>query len=212
MQLLNREWYHGNDPAYYPKGAYDDEPTCGPILKFWTFWGEPYYPNALLHKKWVTCTAYRAWGAPPGNSNQWSRPWQSNDYTSGGHYDWDIPGYGGKSLLNPSSVNPAYVEYHLGRKMDDFRAPSTKFLIWDAEAYNDYSHGGTATGTVVLGLDGTVAPWCADGYELAFRHLLPRDKRMYQAMGRASIAYLDGHVGILNPNLPMYKPEFFPPD
>ena len=117
-------------------------------------------------------------------------------------------------------MHPNYTEYHLGSRLDKFRAPKTTWILWESEAGNDYSHGGTATGKVTLGTsivngvevaDASKAPWCADGGELAFRHLLGSDRRLWQQNARAPVGFVDGHVETHNPNDPQYKAANFPP-
>jgi prepilin-type N-terminal cleavage/methylation domain-containing protein len=229
-QILNREYYHSNSPMYYPpnngagipyySAAYGDEPTCGPLIKFWSFWD---YDNSLLKSKYLVCASYKAWGNPGPSgtapSNRWSRPWQTNNYTSGSHYE-DVGGYGGKPLLPSQFPNPTYDEYHLGSLQDSFVAPASKWLLWDAEAGDDYYHPRdndsypNGSGKLIVG-DGNphngFAPWCADGGQVAFRHLLPPDMLLWQTRGRASLGYLDGHVDMVNPNMPQYKIDYFVP-
>ncbi|HUT61735.1 MAG TPA: prepilin-type N-terminal cleavage/methylation domain-containing protein [Phycisphaerae bacterium] len=195
-QILNREFYHENKSSVYPTSGYGDEPTCGPLLRFWTFWSPDYYDNSQLHKKWMTCLEYKAWGAPP-TSNRWSRPWIMNGYAAGGGYS--APTYGGKEVDPPSTIHPSYDKYYLGTRQETFANPGETYLVWDSERGSDYSWGGTS-GTVRVNQDYNRPPWTGDSGVWSFRHMVPRDKRLYQTKVRGGVLFLDGHAGILNPN------------
>ena len=223
-QLLNREFYHTNDNRYYPTSAYGDEPTIGPLLKWWTFWdtGTPLaYDNRQLGVRWVVCPEYRAWGSYPGaSSNVWSRPWICNNWVAGGHYDMILSGADYMVYDNPKSINQAYTYYRLGARKERFRDPSSKYLMWEAEAGNDFNRyqGGDTNGRLKLGYSGSTpspdaskAPWCSGGSsgEYAFRHMLPVDVRQYQQSARAPALYIDGHVQVLNPNEDICRAKFY---
>lgn len=206
MQILNREYYHNNAPRMYPTSAHGDEPTCGPLLRFWNFSAEPNFPNALLYKKWITCSSYSV-GRP------WGRPWIANEYAVGGRYQdpCDIGGSGlySKVLPNPQSVHPNYTYYRLGARAEIFKAPSTKYLMWDADANDDMGReGGDTGGRMVLGSD-PAWPWLAADGKWAFRHMLPADNRLLQEKARASVLYLDGHAGTVNPNDNVWREDYF---
>jgi prepilin-type N-terminal cleavage/methylation domain-containing protein len=212
--ILNREYYHNNDPTYYPSTTFGDYPTCGPLLTIWDFWDPATCSPTALKNKYLVCASYKAWGRPPGNSNQWSRPWQTTNWVCGGHYDFAIDSFGGKPLIEKQFPNPSYSEYHLGRKQDGFVSPGTKYLVWDSEPFDDYmamQYDQGVTGTVTLRDDPAYPPWCALEGQIAFRHLLPPDQSMWKARGRASAGYIDGHVDAMNPALPMFKAETFTP-
>jgi prepilin-type N-terminal cleavage/methylation domain-containing protein len=231
MNILNREYYRNNDPRYYPTSAYGDEPTCGPLVRFWNFWdtGVPkYYDNKQLGIKYMCCPEYRGWGMFPGAaSNVWSRPWIANNYVVGNHYDWlavganDANGFGGMILPNPQSVNPAYYYYILGNRRDAFVSPSSKYMMWEAEAGRDqdrYTGLDIPVGSGKLLLD--VAPnridqgraeWTAAGGDWAFRHLLGVNQALWQQKARAPALYVDGHVQVLNPNTSIHLDKYFRP-
>ena len=181
-QLLNREFFRGNDPACYPTWAYGDEPPLyGPLIKFWDFWDPgpgpgtipPYFFNKDLGKKYMTCTKYQAWGAPGSTSNIWSRPWIANDNAVGGHYYTNTPGeWGYGATLDPASIfydaglmlpdsqvpNAVYRSpgfYVLGRRTDSWANASNKYLMWEAEAGNDMDRYSGVTGTTGT-VDGTL--------------------------------------------------------
>ena len=232
-QLLNREYFRGNDPACYPTWAYGDEPPLyGPLVKFWTFWDGPpgqMFFNKDLGKKYMTCTSYKAWGTSvPGPGNEWSRPWIANNQAVSGHYydprDGTAPGDDGMVLSDSQVPNAVYRSpggyYMLGRRTDKWANASTKYLMWEAEAGNDMDgyRNDSVDGTLplnVLGTDGSKAPWCAGGVgtsgEFAFRHMLTPDSSLWQERARAPVLYVDGHVGEWNPNLPMYRAANFDP-
>ena len=230
MNILNREYYHNNDPRYYPTSAYGDEPTCGPLVRFWDFWDDSvpkYFDNKQLAIKYMCCPEYKAWGVYPGAaSNVWSRPWIANQWAVGGHYDWNVPGandangWGGMVLSNPQSVNPAYYYYYLGNRREAFVSPSSKYMMWEAEAGNDQdNYGGGVefpanSGKVRLNVapnrtDATKAEWTADGGEWAFRHLLGVNPALWQQKARAPALYVDGHVQVLNPNESFFMDKYF---
>ena len=205
-QLVNREFYHNNDPDIYPTSAFGDEPTCGPLLRFWTFWSPDYYDNSKLNKKWTTCTEYKAWGTPTGSSNIWSRPWIMNRIANGGA-DWGgQPWHGqyGKLLPDPHVIHRSYDAYALGTRQEMFRNPSGTFLVWEGERGSDITHipSDVSGGTPPLDSDPSYAPWTAYFGFWAFRHMLPSDRNMYMQSARANILYVDGHVGELSPSVP----------
>jgi hypothetical protein len=214
QQILNREYYHGNAPSFYPTSAYGDEPTCGPLVRFWSFWNPPYYINSWLTTKYATCPAYTAWGTPPGTSNIWTRAWIMNRYASGG-VDWTPApweGQYGKLLANPQAVNPAYSAYALGTRLDLFANPSGKFVIWECESGSDVNTGGTSSGgKVILGGDPTRPPWTGLNGTWAFRHNLPTAVSGYQQEARSLILYVDGQVRRTAPNDSILVTSHFQP-
>jgi prepilin-type N-terminal cleavage/methylation domain-containing protein/prepilin-type processing-associated H-X9-DG protein len=224
QQILNREWYN-NTPLAWPTFRYQDEPPIvGPLMKFWTFWDDSspqYFVNKDLGRKYMTCPEYKAWGMPPGISNEWSRPWVANDHAVGGHYmaqqwynvsDPCTVFYQDGILLDRSRFpNQELTVYGWGRRTDSWANASTKYLMWEAEAGNcmDRYGGGDVNGAVTLGDSPDRAPWCAASGRLAFRHMLPVDQALWQQRARAAVLYVDGHVGEWNPNLSMYSARFF---
>lgn len=235
MNLLNREYFHGNDRSFYPNSSssselWKDEPTCGPLLRFWDFWdtrSSPEYDNKWLSNgKYLCCPEYKAWGVDPGPySNKWSRPWIGNNYVVGSHYDWNVEGFGG--LVMPieyaKSICRDYTYYSLGARMTWFGSPSTTYMMWEAEAGNDqnrYQSGVESpanSGKVLLNVspnrtDMNKAEWTAGGGELAFRHLLPVNQALWQMKARAPALYVDGHVSVLNPNNDIYRNDYFVPN
>ena len=205
VNILNREYYHNNNYRYYPTTALGDEPTCGPLLRFWNFWGEPTYPNSQLQKRWMTCPSYAAWRSPSGASNISTRPWTANYFAAGRHTY--LPGVTPsvdalcKIFPNPQSVHPNYTAYCLGALEEAFKSNASKYLMWDAEGLYDLgAEGGDTGGIMRVNVDPSRPPWTAASGEWAFRHLLPRDARLYQQGARGCALYLDGHAGPLNPN------------
>jgi prepilin-type N-terminal cleavage/methylation domain-containing protein/prepilin-type processing-associated H-X9-DG protein len=166
MQILNREWYHGNDPAYYPTSAYGDEPTMGPIPKYWDF-ADPSYASHARGGVYLACSSLRKFWAV----NAWPRPWIANDHAVGGHYydpsdlSWCNPGDPSNGFFQDgfkvtdrkapndfyrtyktpddptsgtySSPSGATAYYALGRKLGSWSNPSVKYVMWEAEAGND---------------------------------------------------------------------------
>jgi prepilin-type N-terminal cleavage/methylation domain-containing protein len=211
-QLINREWFHHNDPKFYPTSAYGDEPTCGPLLRFWSFdpGDNAYYPTNLIQKKWITCTEY-------SSGRRWGRPWIANNYVVGGHYLTD-PSWAGttwstyqKYVENPQSIHPSYTLYRLGALAERFKAPASKYMIWDSDAGNDHDRESGSTGLTVGFTDtnGVNWPYLADGGKWAFRHLLPPDRRRYQTDARAAALYIDGHSEGVNPNEKVFSAPYF---
>jgi prepilin-type N-terminal cleavage/methylation domain-containing protein len=93
--------------------------------------------------------------------------------------------------------------YGLGPPMEKFTRPGYQFLVIETEAGWEYCHGVWPYSPIVLGSDPTYPPWVGFGGAYAFRHVLPRDKRMYQAQATACFLYIDGHVNIMNANQPI---------
>jgi prepilin-type N-terminal cleavage/methylation domain-containing protein/prepilin-type processing-associated H-X9-DG protein len=239
-QILNREFYHGNDPAFYPPkyvsvAGYQDEPTCGPLVKFWD-WLDP-LQGPEVYKRYTCCPTFRNWA-----NAEWQRPWIANDHAVGGHYGvgpnpwYDLmsptnPFYGDGVMLPDNRVpHPVYRSenggsYALGRKIDTWASASTKYLMWEAEAGNDMDRYEGLDNNGTLTIIGTRAapgnwppPWCVVNLssgtysgEVAFRHLLGADRALWQAKARAPVLYVDGHVGEWNPNQRMYTQANFDP-
>jgi prepilin-type processing-associated H-X9-DG protein len=229
MQILNREFYRGNDQASYPTTACGDEPPIfGPLIRMWNFWDDgnsPRYVNKDLGRKYMTCTEYRAWGTGKGNpSNIWSRPWIANDHAVGGHYyspsNASLYAPGGlfyqDGIVVPDArvPNQAYRSpgwYVLGRRTDTWANASTKYLMWEAEAAIDMDRyeGGDVNGTLTLNDSRDHAPWTAIQGRVAFRHMRPSDQSLWQREAHAPVLYVDGHVGEWNPNAPQYTSRNF---
>ena len=230
MQILNREWFHGNDPTCYPAAYEDDDPTIGPLVRWWNFAPDQaqYFDKKQLGKKYMTCTKFGPWPGD-GSGNEWCRPWIANDHAVAGHYY----GQSWYNITDPGPSNVFYQDgldyqsrlpnetyratntpagaYALGRTTDSWANASTKYLMWEAEAGNDEDRyeGGDVNGMLTLNDDPTKAPWCARGGEVAFRHMLPTDQSLWQQRARAPVLYVDGHVGEWNPNLPQYTAANF---
>ena len=207
-QILNREYFHQNDPSVYPTTQFGDEPTCGPLVRFWTFWSPPYYQNQdLVVRKYLTCPSYKAWGSPSSASNIWSRPWVMNVWAEGG-YSWSSPAYQyGLQVANPQTIHQNYTEYWLGARQDAFASPSTKFLVIESEYGSDYVRPSTSGSSGVVTLNYNMSnpsrpPWTG-GDIWSFRHNLGPDRRLYQQRAKAPELYVDCHVGIVSPNDPI---------
>jgi len=208
QSILNWEYFHQNDPANYPgpRHTLGDEPTCGPLLRWWTFWDPMYYPNQnLVVRKYLTCPNYKAWGSPgAGYSNIWSRPWMANRDVTGGDtsaYGYELTGIYGKNVSNPASIFYYYGAYALGTRQDLFANPSYKFLLIESEYGADVTTVRSGySATVRLGDSVARPPWTGDGGVYAFRHNLGTDARLYQSRARAPFLFVDGHVGVLTPN------------
>ena len=223
QNILNREYFHGNDNAYYPaQGDYysrfRDEPTCGPIIRFWTFWHPDEYKPQWLKDRYYICPSYIAWGAYPGAaSNIWSRACIMNSYAAGGGYG-SSEAAGGKRLtsveagaVHAAYADPDYGSYWLGTKMSAINNPSSKYLAFDSEAGSDYTSG-LSTGPVPVNVDPGKAPWCSAYGTWAFRHMRPPDVGLYQQKVRGAAVYADGHAGVVNPNDPIDTAAHFQPD
>jgi len=225
QNIINREYFKRNDPAYYPRSGnrWIDEPTCGPLIRFWTFWSPAEYKPEYLRSRYMACPNYKPWGEPPGYSNNWSRPWIANRMATGGP-SWDsagnltpetFAGTLGKLLLFPQSVYPTYTIYALGTRLTAFGEPRFKYLVWEAERGSDILHMGSDGpdgGKVTLNADPTRPPWSgSDGY-FSFRHVLPSRASLYQAQAQANALYVDGHVATLGPNDPVALAKRFLPD
>ena len=229
QSIINWEYFHGNDRRFYPTPSTSlaDEPTIGPIIRFWTFWSPGTYKHEYIKKRYVTCPNYKAWGDPSsGYSNQWTRPWIANENVTGGHDGVSWFGEYGKAYANPKSVFWNYGAYALGSGAEIFANPASKFMIFESEYGSEVlqlntnpSKGpsGTADGSVVLGDSPSSPPWTAGasfaaGGFFSFRHMLPSDPRLYQSQAQATVLFVDGHAGVINPNMPIASPKRFQPD
>jgi prepilin-type N-terminal cleavage/methylation domain-containing protein len=236
--IINWEYYKGNDLRFYPHISpaqnppdmnpdHNDEPTCGPIIRFWTFWSPTVYQLSYLKSRYATCPNYKAWvgsGNPPP-TNEWSRPYIANRYAVGG-MDWDPnnpnnsnpgpqfeKGVYGAIMPKPESVYPYYGEYYLGTKPEMFASPTSKYLIFESEyGTEDMDPGnGSPDGTVQMNSNNQYfagsPPWCASnsgtntgtGSFFAFRHMLGPDQTYWQMQGAAAVVFVDGHAGTVKP-------------
>jgi prepilin-type processing-associated H-X9-DG protein len=223
--LLNREWYKQNKLSYYPDASdrWKDEPTCGPLLRFWYFQSETYYPNSQLGKRWLMCTSYRYW-SNGASSNDGSRQWIANRMVTGGA-DWETggagsynswPGQYGKRI-NPKTISPYYEDYVLGTPPEVFKSPATKYMVFEGERGSDITHQGSdgPNGGVITLRDPAYpdrVPWSGQDGTFSFRHMLPSDVRLYQTNAQATVLYVDGHAGILTPNSPVSLGKRFMPE
>jgi prepilin-type N-terminal cleavage/methylation domain-containing protein/prepilin-type processing-associated H-X9-DG protein len=226
--IINWEWFHKNELRFYPTPSTSlaDEPTIGPIIRFWTFWSPTNYRPEYLTKRYATCPNYKAWGAPPGMSNQWTRPWIANQNVTGGHAGANWFGEYGKAVASPKSVFWNYSAYSLGSRPEIFANPDYKFMLFESEYGSEVlqlntSPGkgspGTASGAVTVGDTPESPPWTAGasfatGGFFSFRHMLPSDRRQYQSQAQATVLFVDGHAGVLNPNMSIATPKRFQPD
>jgi prepilin-type N-terminal cleavage/methylation domain-containing protein/prepilin-type processing-associated H-X9-DG protein len=144
--IINWEYFHNNEWKWYPPsapgGTLNDEPTIGPIIRFWTFWdtadtdGKIAYKLEYLKTRYSTCTMYRAWGSPSSYSNQWSRPWVANRAVTGGVPTTDSwAGEWGKALgdKKAKAVYKYYGDYALGSRQEIFVRPDYKFMVIESE-------------------------------------------------------------------------------
>lgn len=226
MNLINREVFHNNDLQYYPDAGnvWKDEPTCGPLLRFWAFNNEPDYPTALLGKRWMTCPNYKdALSLDRTQSNIWCRPWIVNrmvvggvDWISGGASSIDSwPGQYGKRLSNPKMICPYYFDYAMGTPQDKFANASNKYMVFEGERGSDETHqstDGANGGVISLNTDPLYVPWSGQSGTFSFRHMLTADPRSYQTKGQATMLYVDGHAAVIIPNSPVSLGKRFMPE
>ncbi len=241
QSILNWEYFHNNEWKWYPTPSRTlaDEPTIGPIIRFWTFWSPDYYKLEYLKTRYSTCTMYKAWGNP-GNgigSNQWSRPWVANNSVTGGVSvagdDWC--GEWGKALgkNKAQAVYRYYGDYALGARQEIFARPDYKFMVFESEYGTEaiqlntdvnksfWGLTGTASGAVELNYSNRITPssppWTGSAgstfYPIfAFRHNLATDQTLWQTSAQATAMFVDGHVGIIGPNDKVATPARFQPD
>lgn len=217
QNLINREYFKRNDPAYYPSASdrWKDEPTCGPLIRFWTFWSPTIYKHEYLRTRYMACPSYRAWGYPVRlggtASNEWSRPWVCNRMAVGGP-DWKPDGYAsyetfpgtlGKRVPFPDGANPNYTDYTLGTRMIAFANPNDQYLLWEAELGSDVLHTGSDGpngGAVAINDSTDRPPWAANNGWFSFRHVLPPTRFLYQTQAQANVLYLSGRVETVRPS------------
>jgi len=145
------------------------------------------------------CPSMRQWTTGSARGHKW------NDHGSGG-------GTYGK-VLDPALVTPFYASYpryldyySLGAILSRFPNPSDQILASEGERGNDNCPHGRSSPpyTARLGDNWSYPPWAASdgvtGGQLAFRHMLPNDVRLYQTRAQANYLYIDGHVTVLGPN------------
>jgi prepilin-type N-terminal cleavage/methylation domain-containing protein len=250
--IINWEYYKGNDVRYYPGSYYtvnpgygagntplNDEPTCGPIVRFWTFFhNKDIYKIEYLKTRYATCPNFKAWGA----GYEWNRPYIANENVTGGcmdpNSDEDV-GEFGALMPKPGSIYVNYGRYALGTRPERFANPNGKFLVFESElqsadavqinSNNAKAYWGAATGTasgaVTLNstsppLTANVPPWCGFAADtkppadynygfFAFRHMLGPDQAYWQAQAAAAVVYVDGHAGTVQANDKVATPSRF---
>ena len=157
-------------------------------------------------KGWLYCPSVKFWGS------LYPRAQELNLYVAGGP-DWgSAPKWGIYGInVDPPPSNPMpddfipsgrWNYYGLGPPMEKFRQPDYQFLVIETEGGDEYAHGSwPRNGQVVLGDYTPPYPaFCARRGAFAFRHVLPRDKSLYQAQATANFLYIDGHVNIMTAN------------
>jgi prepilin-type N-terminal cleavage/methylation domain-containing protein len=212
--IINWEYFQGNKVGYYPTPANSlaDEPTIGPIIRFWTFWSPTDYKPEYLKKRYATCTNFKGWMGS-GSSNQWCRPWIANMAITGGRdSDWGafpVEGEYGKKSSSPKSTFWNYKSYYLGAKGEIFKNASYKFMVFESEYYDEtryiFPGGGTATGSAPIGDSASNPPWTSGGTFavggfFSFRHMLPTDRSLWQTQASATALFIDGHCSTVAPN------------
>ena len=219
--LINREYFKGNDRTFYPSPSarWIDEPTCGPIIRFWTFWDTTYYKPEYLSKRYAQCPNYQPWGAEGGISNDWTRPWIANLKVTGGGMDgastWqDFPGPLGKRVSQPQTIGPYYTDYALGTKLTAFGQAGTTIMLWETGMARDiwgFDTDQPNGGTITLDTNYLFPPWCGLDGAFAFRHVLPPQRSMYQEKAQANVLFVDGHVEGVGPRTPLALARRFMP-
>jgi prepilin-type N-terminal cleavage/methylation domain-containing protein len=242
QSIINWEYYKGNDPRYYPSldgtpinfyggpgvvacPNLNDEPTCGPIIRLWTFWSPVTFPVSFLKSRYTACPNFKPFVSPgpPATPWEWNRPFLANQNVTGGVGSDSNAGEYGANMPKPKSVYRYYGQYLLGTRPETFANPNGKFLLYETEMGNDdayqidpsktaadgHVYKGTTTGTVKLGQDPAAPPWCGgptdtakgnDAAFFAFRHMLSPDSTYWQQTGMAAMPYVDGHCGTISPN------------
>jgi prepilin-type N-terminal cleavage/methylation domain-containing protein len=123
-------------------------------------------------------------------------------WASGGYPPWGE--YGIKVEPAPKPLPDDFIPsgewdyYGLGTLMERFVRPAWKFMVVETESASDYVWASWPYDPIVLGA--TNPAWVSVPGPFAFRHVLPRDRRMYQAQATAPFLYIDGHVNILTAN------------
>ena len=115
--------------------------------------------------------------------------------------------------VDPAKVNSMYSpgvldRYNLGARLERFRRPDFMFLLIESEyADSTFMWQSGAPAVPVLNSDPTVPPYAGVGGGLAFRHVLPPLRSLYQFQATACYAYVDGHVQIVYPSMGPNDPQ-----
>ena len=152
----------------------------------------------------------KPWHGPWGGSNIYGRAHKWNlDATGGPTWGSNLQEGPYGKLVAPALVSPFYCSYpryldryHLGAILGRFPNPSQQFLASEGERGNDGCPFGRTSPPygVTLGDSPTHAPWSALSGQAAFRHMLPKNERLYQTRAQANYLYVDGHVETWGPN------------
>lgn len=92
--------------------------------------------------------------------------------------------------------------YYLGAELANFPKSAHKMLLIENERAggDDFlpGNGDPTTGAVVLSPD-TNPPWSGAGGAPSFRHVRPRDPKLYKLQATSNFLFVDTHVATLNP-------------
>ncbi len=171
-------------------------------------------------KGWLYCPVMKYWKTA-SNSNIYGRAYVMNRNVTGGA-NWasgGFPPWGEYGIrVDPPPVQPLpddfvpYWEwYGLGPLIEQFRFPSEKFMLVEAEVNSDDFTGIWPYNPTTVALDttGTICPWAGWSGWYAFRHVLPRDPSLYQSQATANFLFIDGHVTTMGPNEKINAAERF---
>ena len=116
----------------------------------------------------------------------------------------------GKVLIPPPS---GYDIYTLGTPLLDFPQPSWQFLMWESHTGTDYTGTYRWGDPETLPLYGTLGdtsypPWVSYPYGYwSYRHVLPPSISQYQTAATANVLFIDSHVEIINPSVPVNRAD-----
>jgi len=205
--------HNGRGPGAAHLSSYSN-PEWGSSVSWANILNAEWYKSYRIQRMgWVPskgkiyCPSMKPWSGY-GSSNIYGRAHKWNHDATGGPTWDDNPDEGpyGK-LIDWTPLNalwaPYYLDtYHLGAILMRFPEPSRQFLASEGERGNDSCPFGNTSPpyTVPLGHDGSQPPWSGLAGQAAFRHMLPRDQRMYQTRAQANYLYIDGHVETWGPN------------
>jgi prepilin-type N-terminal cleavage/methylation domain-containing protein len=173
-------------------------------------WGEnPGYMHLWgpVPKGSLFCPTEAEFGAPP--ASVYPRAQVINKYVAGG--DQSYPDTWGKygCHVDPAPCVPLPIEgggewdrYALGALIERFVDQSWKFMMIESHTGSEWINGGGSGPVTLMGESATPAypAWASNYGTYAFRHVLPKDVRLYQAQATAPFLFIDGHATILTAN------------
>jgi prepilin-type N-terminal cleavage/methylation domain-containing protein/prepilin-type processing-associated H-X9-DG protein len=152
-------------------------------------------------KNKLYCPSIAPWGGITS-----ARGFLMNQYALGGFQTVEYPAGNYGLDVDPSTVQHLYPNrlefYYLGADLGNFPRSAYKMLLIENERAGGDGflpdNPDPATGGVALA-PATYPPWSGVGGAPSFRHVRPRDPRMYRTQATSNFLFVDTHVESLNP-------------